>query len=53
MNDRPGQPLAVVLGAGGMGMAIARRLGDTYRILLADRDPEHLAQQIAAKSFVA
>jgi len=48
MNRRPGQPLAVVVGAGGMAMAIARRLGDTYRVMLADRDSEHLERQVAA-----
>jgi NAD(P)-dependent dehydrogenase (short-subunit alcohol dehydrogenase family) len=35
-NDRPDLPLAVVVGAGGMGMAVARRLGQRYRILLTD-----------------
>jgi NAD(P)-dependent dehydrogenase (short-subunit alcohol dehydrogenase family) len=44
---RPGQPLAVVVGAGGMGMAIARRLGATHRVLLADRDRDHLERQVA------
>ncbi len=33
-NVGPGQPLAVVVGAGGMAMAIARRLGHSYRVLL-------------------
>ncbi|HVV31359.1 MAG TPA: SDR family oxidoreductase [Mycobacteriales bacterium] len=47
-SRRTGQPLAVVVGAGGMAMAVARRLGDTYRILLADRDGEHLDRQVAA-----
>jgi shikimate 5-dehydrogenase len=37
-NGRPGQQLCVVVGAGGMAMAVARRLGASYRILLADRD---------------
>jgi len=37
-SDRPDLALAVVVGAGGMGMAIARRLGQSYRLLLADRD---------------
>jgi NAD(P)-dependent dehydrogenase (short-subunit alcohol dehydrogenase family) len=45
-NLRPGQALAVVVGAGGMGMAIARRLGDSFRVLLADRDPDHLDRQV-------
>jgi NAD(P)-dependent dehydrogenase (short-subunit alcohol dehydrogenase family) len=47
-NHRPGLPLAVVVGAGGMGMAIARRLGDSHRVLLADRDGEHLGRQVTA-----
>ena len=29
-------------------MAIARRLGDSYRVLLADRDAEHLERQVIA-----
>ncbi len=47
-NERPGLPLAVVIGAGGMGMAIARRLGQTYRLLLVDRNAAHLDQQLSA-----
>lgn len=43
-NARPDWPLAVVVGAGGMGMAIARRLGQDHRLLLADKDPTHLEQ---------
>ena len=46
-NERPGLPLAVVVGAGGMGMAIARRFGDSFRVLLADRDGAHLDRQLA------
>jgi len=34
--SRPYLPLAVIVGAGGMGTAIARRLGQHYRLLLAD-----------------
>ncbi|MET0361910.1 MAG: SDR family oxidoreductase [Sphingobium sp.] len=41
-SARPDLPLAVVIGAGGMGAAIARRLGDDHRLLVADRDPERL-----------
>ena len=37
-NVRPGQPLAVVVGAGGLSMAIARRLGDVHRLLICDLD---------------
>ena len=47
VNHRPGQALAVVVGAGGMAMAIARRLGDSYRLLVADRDGDHLERQVA------
>ena len=47
-SGRPGLPLAVVVGAGGMGMAVARRLGNGHRVLLADRDAEHLERQVAA-----
>lgn len=47
-SARPDLPLAVVVGAGGLGMAVARRLGLDYRVLLADRDEAHLATQIAA-----
>ena len=47
-NERPGLPLAVVVGAGGMGMAIARRLGQHHRLLLADRNALHLEGQLAA-----
>lgn len=46
-SERPDWPLAVVVGAGGLGMAIARRLGQTHRLLLADRDNGHLEVQIA------
>ena len=37
-SDRPDWPLAVVVGAGGLGMAAARRLSQRHRILLADLD---------------
>jgi NAD(P)-dependent dehydrogenase (short-subunit alcohol dehydrogenase family) len=43
-NSRPDLPLAVVVGAGGLGMAVARRLGHSHRLLLADRDADHLAR---------
>ena len=46
-SARPDLPLAVVVGAGGLGMAVARRLGLDYRLLLADRDEAHLAAQVA------
>lgn len=44
-SKRPDLPLAVVVGAGGMGMAAARRLGQSHRLLLADRDAAHLERQ--------
>jgi NAD(P)-dependent dehydrogenase (short-subunit alcohol dehydrogenase family) len=47
-SARPDLPLAVVVGAGGLGMAVARRLGLDYRVMLADRDEAHLARQVAA-----
>jgi NAD(P)-dependent dehydrogenase (short-subunit alcohol dehydrogenase family) len=37
-SARPDHPLAVVIGAGGLGMAMARRLAVSHRILLADID---------------
>jgi NAD(P)-dependent dehydrogenase (short-subunit alcohol dehydrogenase family) len=43
-SARPDLPLAVVVGAGGLGLAVARRLGERNRLLLADRDPEHLGR---------
>lgn len=47
-SERPELPFAVVVGAGGMGMAIARRLGYGARLLLVDRDAGHLDRQAAA-----
>ncbi|WP_175908111.1 MULTISPECIES: SDR family oxidoreductase [Burkholderia] len=41
-RTRPDLPIAVVVGAGNMGMAIARRLGQQHRLLLADLNPTHL-----------
>jgi NAD(P)-dependent dehydrogenase (short-subunit alcohol dehydrogenase family) len=37
-SERPDWPLAVVVSAGGMGMAAARRLSQRHRVLLADID---------------
>lgn len=42
-SRRPDWQLAVVIGAGGMGMAVARRLSQSYRILIADIDEEKAA----------
>jgi NAD(P)-dependent dehydrogenase (short-subunit alcohol dehydrogenase family) len=47
-NARPDWPLAVVVGAGGMGMAITRRLGQSHRLLLASRSQATLDKQAAA-----
>lgn len=47
-SARPDWPLAVVFGAGGLGMAVARRLGLSHRLLLLDRDPAHLDRQVEA-----
>ena len=35
-SERPELPVAVVIGAGAMGSSIARRLGQTHRIVIAD-----------------
>ncbi|MDB6063279.1 MAG: hypothetical protein JWM78_3382 [Verrucomicrobiaceae bacterium] len=43
----PEMSLAVVVGAGGMGMAIARRLGQQHRLLLTDVNGERL-EMVAA-----
>jgi len=40
-------PIAVVIGAGGMGLAVARRLGQDHRIILADIDETRLAEAVA------
>ncbi len=42
----PEQPLAVVIGAGGMGMAVARRLGQQHRLLVTDIDSDKLNAQV-------
>ncbi len=47
-SERPDLPLAVVVGAGTMGMAVARRLAQRHRVLLADIDGERAAAQVAA-----
>jgi NAD(P)-dependent dehydrogenase (short-subunit alcohol dehydrogenase family) len=46
-NQRNDQALAVVVGAGAMGMAVARRRANAHRLLLADRDAGHLERQVA------
>jgi NAD(P)-dependent dehydrogenase (short-subunit alcohol dehydrogenase family) len=42
LKSWPDMPLAAVIGAGGMGLAIARRLGQHHRVLLADLDGPRL-----------
>ncbi|MGW5658027.1 SDR family oxidoreductase [Streptomyces humi] len=37
-SRRPDWPLAVVVGAGGLGIAVARRLGQRHRVLVVDVD---------------
>ncbi len=46
-SERPDLPLAAIIGAGGMGMAVARRLGQSYRVLLVDRDEAALERHAA------
>ncbi|MCD4533062.1 SDR family oxidoreductase [Nocardioides sp. cx-169] len=36
-NERPGHPIALVIGGGGMGMSTARRLGQSHRVVLASQ----------------
>jgi NAD(P)-dependent dehydrogenase (short-subunit alcohol dehydrogenase family) len=43
-SARPDWSLAVVVGAGGMGMAAARRLSQRHRVLIADIDPGKAAE---------
>ena len=47
-SDRPDLSLAVVIGAGTMGMAVARRLAQRHRVLLADIDGAKAEQRAAA-----
>ena len=53
-NVRPGQPLAVIVGAGGLSMAIARRLGDVHRLFICDLDAalvERSASALRAEGY--
>lgn len=43
-SARPDWTLAVVIGAGGMGMAAARRLSQRHRVLIADIDQARIEQ---------
>jgi len=47
-SERADLPLAVVIGAGTMGMAIARRLAQQYRVLLADINAPHVEASVHA-----
>jgi len=47
IDERQNQALAVIIGAGAMGMAVARRLGQKHRILLADLDGAKAARLAA------
>ena len=47
-SSRPDLPLAVVVGAGGMATAAARRLGQRYRLLVTDIDEAKLAAVVAS-----
>jgi NAD(P)-dependent dehydrogenase (short-subunit alcohol dehydrogenase family) len=46
-SQRADLPLAVVVGAGGLGTAIARRLGYTHRLLFVTRTQATLDKQVA------
>jgi NAD(P)-dependent dehydrogenase (short-subunit alcohol dehydrogenase family) len=51
-SKRPDLSLAVVVGAGGLGVAVARRMALSYRVLLADVDldkAEHEAERLRAE----
>jgi NAD(P)-dependent dehydrogenase (short-subunit alcohol dehydrogenase family) len=41
-TERPELPLAVIVGAGALGGAIARRLGHEHRLLIADRNEDRV-----------
>lgn len=45
---RPGLPIALVIGAGGLASAIARRLGQRYRLAVADKSLEQ-AETLSCK----
>jgi NAD(P)-dependent dehydrogenase (short-subunit alcohol dehydrogenase family)/acyl dehydratase len=47
-NERFGLPVALVIGAGGMSMAAARRLGQSHRLLLASLGAEEVTAGEAA-----
>ena len=47
-NQRPGLPIALVIGGGGMGMSTARRLGQSHRVVLASQSAGKNADREAA-----
>lgn len=47
-SERPDHSLAVVVGAGAMGMAVAHRLAQRHRVLLADIDGARAEAEAAA-----
>ena len=47
-NERPGLPIALVIGGGGMGMSAARRLGQSHRVVLASQSAKKNAGREAA-----
>ncbi len=47
-SARPDQPLAVIVSAGGLGLATARRLGQRHRLLIVDKDAAALGHAEAA-----
>ena len=47
-NERPGLPVALVIGGGGMGMSTARRLGQSHRVVLASRSAKKNVEREAA-----
>jgi NAD(P)-dependent dehydrogenase (short-subunit alcohol dehydrogenase family) len=47
LEQHPDLPIAVVIGAGGLSMAIAQRLGQSHRIVLVSLDPAELERGAA------
>lgn len=47
LHSWPELPIAVVIGAGGMGLAVARRLGQHHRLLLVDINGDQLDAKAA------
>ena len=47
-SQRPDWPVAVVISAGGLGLSIAKRLGQRQRLLIVDRNPDTL-ERVQAK----